>query len=121
MEKNDGYSRTAKARRQRAAILSQQMRQGDSDAAFRLLQRRRALQGIAKRGSEWRVRLMNGTRAVKRRREQKERNPAGSKSAVAGRSLGAGARCGLAADAPPGKGGFRAAVQAQPEPGVRER
>jgi hypothetical protein len=38
------------------------MRDGDPDAAFRLLQRRRALQGIAKRGYRWRLVLANAAR-----------------------------------------------------------
>jgi hypothetical protein len=61
-----GYSRTACTRRKNAAALSQQMRHGDSDAALRLLQRRRALQGIAKCGGHRRVQLMNQARLAKR-------------------------------------------------------
>jgi hypothetical protein len=49
------------------------MRRGDGVAAFRLLQRRRALQGIAKRGGHWRVQLMNRARLVKRRLQKRER------------------------------------------------
>ncbi|SRR6266851_505344 len=64
-----GYSRTARKRRYRAALLSQLMRHGDGDAAFRLLQRRRALQGIAKRGWGWRLSLANNARH--RRRKQR--------------------------------------------------
>jgi Transposase DDE domain group 1 len=57
-----GNSRSARKRRKRTAILSQAMRDGDPDAAFRLLQRRRALQGIAKRGYRWRLVLANAAR-----------------------------------------------------------
>jgi hypothetical protein len=41
------------------------MRRGDGDAAFRLLQRGRALQGIAKRGWRWRLAMANAARQVK--------------------------------------------------------
>jgi hypothetical protein len=61
-----GYSKSARKRRKRAAILSQRMRDGDPGAAFRLLQRRRALQGIAKRGYRWRLVLANAARLGKR-------------------------------------------------------
>jgi uncharacterized sporulation protein YeaH/YhbH (DUF444 family) len=44
------------------------MRHGDSDAAFRLLQRRHALQGIAKHGWFLRVQAMNIARLRKRKR-----------------------------------------------------
>lgn len=60
-----GYSRTARKRRRRAAALSQQMRHGDGNAAFRLLQRGRALQGIAKRGWGWRLAMANAVRQGK--------------------------------------------------------
>jgi hypothetical protein len=72
MQKSGGYSRTAKARRRRAASLSQQMRCGDRKAAFRLKQRRRALQGIAKHGYAARVKLMNAARAANRLRCQQD-------------------------------------------------
>lgn len=54
-------------------MLSQKMRQGDGDAAFSLLQRRRALLGVAKRG--WKVRLAraNSVRLNKHRLEQAEK------------------------------------------------
>jgi len=68
-----GYSRTARKRRKIAALLSQQMRRGDGDAAFRLLQRRRALQGIAKHGWALRVHAMNVARYQKR--EQRMERP----------------------------------------------
>jgi hypothetical protein len=61
-----GYSRAARKRRERAATLAKQMHYGDSDAAFRLLQRGRALKGIAKRGWEWRLALANAARLRKR-------------------------------------------------------
>jgi hypothetical protein len=61
-----GHSRSAEKRRGRAAVLSQKMRHGDADAAFRLLQRRRALQGIAKGGWGWRLQLANAARLRKR-------------------------------------------------------
>jgi hypothetical protein len=57
-----GHSRSARKRRRRAAALSQQMRRGDGNAAFRLLQRGRALQGIAKRGWRWRLAMANAAR-----------------------------------------------------------
>lgn len=61
-----GYSRSARERRRRrAAALSQRMRHGDGDAAFRLLQRGRALQGIAKRGWGWRLTMANAVRQGK--------------------------------------------------------
>jgi hypothetical protein len=60
-----GKSRTATARRRRAAVLSQRMHYGDSAAARSLLQRRRALVGIAKLGGHWRVQLMNAVRLRK--------------------------------------------------------
>lgn len=63
-----GYSRTARKRRRRAAALSQQMRHGDGNAAFRLLQRGRALQGIAKRGWGRRLALANAARQGKYKR-----------------------------------------------------
>src|ERR1700730_13861703 len=68
-----GYSRTARKRRKRAAKLSQQMRHGDGDAAFRLLQRRRAMRGIAKHGWALRVHAMNVARYWKR--EQRLERP----------------------------------------------
>jgi hypothetical protein len=60
-----GHSRSAKKRRQRAATLSKQMHHGDPEAAFRLLQRGRALQGIAKHGWRWRLALANAARLRK--------------------------------------------------------
>jgi hypothetical protein len=60
-----GYSRLARKRRRRAAVLSQQMRRGDGNAAFRLLQRGRALHGIAKRGWGWRLAMANAARQGK--------------------------------------------------------
>jgi hypothetical protein len=57
-----GNSRSARKRRTRAAILSQRMRNGDPEAAFSLLQRRRALQGIAKSGWRRRLALANAAR-----------------------------------------------------------
>jgi len=62
-----GHSRSAVERRRRARVLSQQMRYGDGHAAFRLLQRQRALQGIAKRGWRWRLALANAARLGKHR------------------------------------------------------
>jgi hypothetical protein len=47
-------------------VLSQRMRRGDGDAAFSLLQRQRALRGIEKRGSGWRLLLANNARHRKR-------------------------------------------------------
>jgi hypothetical protein len=41
------------------------MRRGDGNAAFRLLQRGRALQGIAKRGWRWRLAMANAARQGK--------------------------------------------------------
>jgi hypothetical protein len=60
-----GYSRSARERRRRAAALSQQMRHCDGNAAFRLLQRGRALKGIAKGGWGWRLALANAARQGK--------------------------------------------------------
>jgi hypothetical protein len=63
MSKSHGAnSRAARQRRKRAGALSRRMRYGDSDAAFRLLQRRRALQGIAKSGWRWRLAIANAAR-----------------------------------------------------------
>ena len=59
-----GKSRTARKRREQAAVHSQRMRHGDSHAAFRLKQRRRALKGVAKYGNK-RVELMNQARLAK--------------------------------------------------------
>jgi hypothetical protein len=42
------------------------MHYGSSDAAFRLLQRGRALKGIAKLGWSWRLRMANAARLKKR-------------------------------------------------------
>jgi hypothetical protein len=67
-----GNSRSARKRRRRAAVLCQQMRHGDRKAVFSLLQRRRALQGIAKLGSSWRVQLMNQARLAKRRLQRQD-------------------------------------------------
>src|SRR5437764_924206 len=80
MRKSCGDSRTAKARRRRAAELSQRMRHGDGKAAFSLLQRRRALAGIAKRGGGWRVQLMNAARL--RKRDQRRRQAASIKTGL---------------------------------------
>ena len=68
-----GYSRAARKRRERAAVLCQQMRRGDRKAALSLLQRRRGLLGIAKGGWGWRVQLMNQARLAKRRLQKWER------------------------------------------------
>ena len=65
LESHCGSSRSARERRKRAAILSREMRRGDSDAAFCLLQGRRALQGIAKGGWGWRLQLANAARLRK--------------------------------------------------------
>jgi hypothetical protein len=66
MQRSGGHSRTACKRRNRAALLSQRMRRGDSDAAFRLKQRRRALAGIKKNGWSLKVLAMNAARHRKR-------------------------------------------------------
>ena len=68
-----GYSRRARQRRKRAALLSQRMRQGDGRAALSLLKRRHALQGIAKRGWGWRLRLATQASAAKRKLQKEER------------------------------------------------
>jgi hypothetical protein len=60
-----GYSPSARKRRRRAAALSQQMRRGDGNAAFRLLQRGRAFKGLAKGGWGWRLALANAARQGK--------------------------------------------------------
>jgi hypothetical protein len=60
-----GHSRSAKERRERAATLSKQMHHGDPVAAFRLLQRGRALKGIAKHGWRRRLELANAARLKK--------------------------------------------------------
>jgi len=54
-------------------MLSQKMRHVDGDAAFSLLQRRRALQGVVKRG--WKVRLAraNSVRLKKHPLEQEDK------------------------------------------------
>ena len=64
-----GSSRAARKRREAAALLGKQLHYGDPTAAFRLLQRGRALKGIAKRGWEWRLALANAAR-LKKHREQ---------------------------------------------------
>src|ERR1700757_611023 len=66
-KKSGGYSRTARRRRDKAAILSQAMRRGDGQAALSLVQRRRALQGIAKHGWSFKVHAMNVARYQKRK------------------------------------------------------
>jgi hypothetical protein len=60
-----GDSRSASKRRLRAGLLSRQMHRGDRKAAFSLLQRRRALDGIAKGGWGWRLQLANAARLRK--------------------------------------------------------
>jgi hypothetical protein len=74
-EVHGGYSRSARKRRSRAAIHSQKMRHGDAEAAFSLLQRRRALLGIAKRGWAWRLEKANLARLAKRRYERMVAQP----------------------------------------------
>jgi len=54
-------------------MLSQRMRRGDGGAALSLVQRRRALQGIAKHGSSWRIKLMNLARLAKLRLKKLDR------------------------------------------------
>jgi hypothetical protein len=65
MHPHRGYSRSARKRRKRAAVLSQRMRDGDSEAAFRLRQRQRALRGIKKHGWDWRLAKANAARLGK--------------------------------------------------------
>jgi hypothetical protein len=60
-----GSSRAARKRREAAALLGKQLHYGDPDAAFRLLQRGRALKGIAKHGWRWRLELANAARLGK--------------------------------------------------------
>src|SRR5215469_11216283 len=67
----------SKARAKRAEILSQQMRHGDSAAAFSLLQRGRALKSL-KSGYRWKLELATAARkraeaklAVEKRAEQR--------------------------------------------------
>jgi hypothetical protein len=102
-----GYSRTAKARRRRAASLSQQMRRGDGKAAFSLWQRRRALAGIKKNGWSFKVNAMNCARYRKRQLRLHaaavvaERQRQEAQSTV---KLDAGARAALRARY--GRGGF---------------
>jgi hypothetical protein len=69
MQKSGGHSRTAEARRRRAGSLAQQMRNRDGDAAFRLLQRQRALLGIKKNGWALKVLAMNAARCRKRQQQ----------------------------------------------------
>ena len=57
-------------------MLSQKMRHGDAEAAFSLLQRRRALLGIAKRGWGWRLARANLARLAKQRYERMLAEPA---------------------------------------------
>jgi hypothetical protein len=57
-----GNSKSARKRRQLAGELSQRMHPGDGDAAFRLLQRGRALRGIQKLGWRWRLAMANAAR-----------------------------------------------------------
>ena len=57
-----GYSQSARKRRRLAGALSQRLRRGDGDAAFRLLQRGRALRGCQKLGWRWRLALANAVR-----------------------------------------------------------
>jgi predicted GNAT family N-acyltransferase len=57
-----GNSRSASKQRKRAALLSQRMHHGDGVAAFRLLQRGRALKGIKKLGWRWRLAMANAAR-----------------------------------------------------------
>jgi hypothetical protein len=64
-----GSSRAARKRREAASLLGKQLHYGDPTAAFRLLQRGRALKGIAKRGWKWRLELANAAR-LKKYREQ---------------------------------------------------
>lgn len=70
MRKNGSYSRTARKRRERAADLSKRMRQRDATATFSLLQRRRALAGIAKHGWTARLARANGTCRFRRREQE---------------------------------------------------
>jgi hypothetical protein len=69
MKKSGGYSRSARKRRNRAGLLSRRMHNGDSDAAFRLLQRRRALAGLKKNGWSFKVHAMN---CARRRNHQQQ-------------------------------------------------
>jgi len=104
-----GYSRSAQKRRERAAMLSQQMRHGDGDAAFRLLQRRRALSGIKKRGWSSQVRTMNETRRDKREQRLHALAVAGEQQRQAAQSTFKLDARGLAAyRARFGQGGFSA-------------
>jgi hypothetical protein len=64
-----GSSRAARKRREAAALLGKQLHYGDPTAAFRLLQRGRALKGIAKRGWRWRLELANAARLKKRQQQ----------------------------------------------------
>jgi len=57
-----GHSQSARKRRRLAGALSQRMHCGDGDAAFRLLQRGRALKGVKKLGWHWRLAMANAAR-----------------------------------------------------------
>jgi hypothetical protein len=56
------HRQSARKRRQLAGALSQRMHHGDGDAAFRLLQRGRALKGVKKLGWRWRLAMANAAR-----------------------------------------------------------
>ena len=57
-----GHSQSARKRRRLAGALSQRMHHGDGNAAFRLLQRGRALKGVKKLGWHWRLAMANAAR-----------------------------------------------------------
>jgi hypothetical protein len=65
-KKGIGSSLASARRRAIASKLSQRLRDGDPEAAFRLKQRQRALKGIAMSGYQWRLELANEARRMKR-------------------------------------------------------
>jgi hypothetical protein len=104
-----GNSRAARKRRNRAAVLCQQMRRGDRKAAFSLLQRRRALLGIAKGGWGWRLAKANAARLQKhRQRLQAAADVAEQQRQETQSTMKLSVRARAALRARYGQGGFRA-------------